>query len=1183
MPPGNCPECGASAKPLAAGPHPTYILRDTQLSSLQHLFQKRTDYVHCEACGAAIQADTAVVVQCSDSPTALVGTDSKDHGVLHSISSLSELPPSFAVESFNSLDDLRSRVSEHVLQAVPLVQTLLATPPDSFDALIVNEWRALTPFVLNVGRLLASAEGPELLKIPSITERQSVELARRLSAAQARAWSLLTLSWASTHITETSLDADLDHFVCPDVLLPNAADHFLDAVSHEQFPVNADNPIARYVTEAVIACVCAATNRENPRQSSWGRAYFEFELALNSGPATDEVDLDHLERRRISSDRANALITYNDAWKNFAIRLSSDTKVPDRMLRTVATRCGYEAALDGALWERRVTVSGPQSQATSVEEIIQVLFGVALDPEQQAQFLFALDFFLNKLISQSRVNDLMELGRKLADIMTTDQAKAQLYAKLGKCFKTLRAPHQFLELIGEDPQSWEANLPSGDQAYLWTERANALQLMGHYEAALSWMDRILQGDTSSLSAHDVRIALLNRAIFLRETGSPDLAYRELSELRDRAEQPDEQVLIGMALAITLVALGRHTDAQLALQATLKNAVPPWNTHAQLVRANLAAVSALCGDTDELMRAITEYLDNTSEPSSGDSTQTTRSQPGIDREFLVLASALAVHWEERQDRRDRFRHVHDEILAVLPDVQAHAEARGDTPLFLHALLFEASLAEPNESHGAWQRCYDAHTKHSIPQRAEVLLALSQSAFARSAVPEARRTLMAVPQAFTDEFGGALDLSETALAPIRLEGRLNALLRHLRSKSDDASYHQDLRLVAELKRNAVAHAIHRRRRDRVGFQQLDDMSSATIEDALARLVASGGPLTVLEWIDDGRSTNLLLTSTQDSQPSRTTWLELPNIDANDVGRRLTLRLANWRPSRKGDPFDLPTWRSLSEWLSDALDSATTGSHHVVVINSPTTNLVPWHVAIAPSRSVSYASSWTEIIELSGEENQRSHPSIGVVSVPRFRESNAVSRAFRESVKRTTNFAQDRVLDLRSSTGVDCDSYAFGELLANSTIAKILCHGFVDSETAEVAFMLSHEGALPLAHSVAAASRTAQSHRLSWRECQQLSPVPAVLFSIACSTGFSHTAGLGDQLGFHSAFRNGGGRALVAPRWDVVVPEVLPAMDAALESYLDHQHTLAKAVQHACSTLAASHPPWISWALCVEGDWR
>lgn len=1179
---GSCSQCGASLKPLSAGAHATYVLRDTQLNALLQLFDKRTDYVQCEACGTPIDAETAVIVLCSDSRTALVGTDSKDHGVLETISQLEPLPSYSAVEKFDSLDELRSRVKAHLRQALPLVNTLLAAPPDTFDEIVAKKWRDITPFVLNVGRLRLRVDATERLDIPAINKLQAEELSRRLSGAQAHTWGALTTTWALTTTAERSLDTDLDQYICPDVMFPNSVDFFLEAVCDDRFPVNSDDLIASYVKEAVIAQVCSAINRQNPRRSQWASAFFNFEILLELATCADDIDLDPLTRRRINAHRAHALITYRDAWNNFANRLAPASNLPTSTIRAVARRCGYEVALDDAIRNRRVKVHDPRVAGDSVEEIIQVLFQTARDPERSAQVLLALDYYLDKLVVESRIDDLIELGQRLAAIFKSDSTKAQLYGILGKCFKRLRAPKKFLEIIGETSQPWENNLLPGDQAQLWTERANALRLLGRSDAALSWIERILQADTSSLSGRDLRVAQLNRAIFLRETGAPDLAYTALSELIDRAEHPNELILIHMALATTHFALGRYADARIVLQKALEIAVPPWNAHAPLICANLAAVSVLSADTDGFISAATKYLDDMIQTPSGKPSQPSRAQVEIDRESLVLASALAAHWEIDLDGREGFRHVRDSILQALTDVRGRAEARGDTTLLLDVLLLEASLAEPDNSRGAWQACYDAHRKHSKPQRPEVLLAMAWSAYARSDVAEARQTLTAVPQAFADEFGGAIDLSETALAPVRLESRLNALLQLVRSTSDPASHHEDVRLIAELKRSAVTNAMQSRRRPDTNGLRLS-MSASQIQDALTRFVDSSGPIAVLEWIDDGRSTNLLLTSTQDDESSAISWLEPPNIDANDVGQRLRQRLANWRPSRKGDPFDVIGWRPFSKWLNASLDSLITTEHHVVIIDNRATNFVPWHVAVAPSRTVSYASSWTELIELSTLEYGQPHRSIGVVSVPRFRESDAVSNAFRKSLQRTNRFATARDLHFHSCTGVKCDSDGFSKLLASSTIVKILCHGFVDPETVEVAFMLSHDGELPLAHSVAAASRTAQPHRFSWRACQLLSPVPPVLFSIACSTGLSHTVGLGDRLGFHSAFRSGGGRALVAPRWDVVVPDVLPAMDAALESYLDGQHSLAKAVQHACSILATSQPPWISWALCVEGDWR
>jgi hypothetical protein len=164
---------------------------------------------------------------------------------------------------------------------------------------------------------------------------------------------------------------------------------------------------------------------------------------------------------------------------------------------------------------------------------------------------------------------------------------------------------------------------------------------------------------------------------------------------------------------------------------------------------------------------------------------------------------------------------------------------------------------------------------------------------------------------------------------------------------------------------------------------------------------------------------------------------------------------------------------------------------------------------------------------------------------------------------------------------DHDAFRRIMERADVAKVLAHGFISPADDEVALMLAHDGALPLADSVAAGSEVGRRHRLSWNECQELRRAPEVVFSAACSSGVSYVRGLGERLGLLGALRRGGTRSLIAPRWNIVAEDVLPILDAAMERFLERGDALGLALHQACAE--SDRPRWLAWALALEGDWR
>ena len=123
--------------------------------------------------------------------------------------------------------------------------------------------------------------------------------------------------------------------------------------------------------------------------------------------------------------------------------------------------------------------------------------------------------------------------------------------------------------------------------------------------------------------------------------------------------------------------------------------------------------------------------------------------------------------------------------------------------------------------------------------------------------------------------------------------------------------------------------------------------------------------------------------------------------------------------------------------------------------------------------------------------------------------------ESAARTTSLAAGLGLRLLGTDGQACDRTALRNLLEETTVAKVLSHGFVDPQEQVVALMIANDGALPLANSVAAATDVGRAHRFDWRECQSLRSAPRMLFSAACSTGRAHLVGLGDASDFSVRF--------------------------------------------------------------------
>jgi hypothetical protein len=386
---------------------------------------------------------------------------------------------------------------------------------------------------------------------------------------------------------------------------------------------------------------------------------------------------------------------------------------------------------------------------------------------------------------------------------------------------------------------------------------------------------------------------------------------------------------------------------------------------------------------------------------------------------------------------------------------------------------------------------------------------------------------------------------------------------------------VRFLAEMQRDlfgriAAAHA---------GAAQAP-AAAVRLDEADVRQI--GGPTAVLEWLYTADGVVGLATFIGANGAASMADLSNPGVDLDDLAERIEQRLSVWHPGRKGDPFDLPEWAKFTKWLRQTLkDRLPTGGQLVVIEHEEAWGL-QWHVAAAPRWRTSYAASWSALLHHTAAAGVPDGP-LGVAMVTKFHEAPHVLSSLRKSVARTRALAKTTGRKCQVKAQNECDREALIEMLANCAFVKVLCHGYVDPADKQVALMLAHTGSLPLADSVAAATPEGRQHRFGWTECARLPRAPRLIFSAACSSGQAHPGGLGERLGLFAGLRRVGTQTFIAPRWNIRPADVLPILDDAVARYLTNAVSPGLALHEACRNAAKSQPPWIAWALALEGAWK
>jgi hypothetical protein len=244
------------------------------------------------------------------------------------------------------------------------------------------------------------------------------------------------------------------------------------------------------------------------------------------------------------------------------------------------------------------------------------------------------------------------------------------------------------------------------------------------------------------------------------------------------------------------------------------------------------------------------------------------------------------------------------------------------------------------------------------------------------------------------------------------------------------------------------------------------------------------------------------------------------------------------------------------------------------------LPWHATRTAPWTISYSSGWSQLIELN-ECPPASPRNLGVIWVPRALESASVTEVMERSTNNSCTLAAQAQLLFLEARGLEADSQRIRTVMENCDMLKLLCHGFVSPRQQEVSIMIAYNQQLPLANSAAAELPAGRMHRFGWRECNQLTHSPTIIWSGGCSTGRAHIVGLGEHLGLFSALRAHGTRSVVAPRWDIWAHETIPVLDDAIQRYTIGRMSLRKALRDACRNATCSR--WSAWALAIEGDWR
>ena len=1154
--------CGT---PLPQWPEfgPLISIRDDDATKLLQFYKGELDQVKCQGCGRPLSVRPSLVVSFNEytlefihyGPLARQNPD-----FISEIEAKAKADGNTVLSGYESSDELRAIAWEILADRAAAFYRALNTVLSQAGQ---EAWDAAWPDVSSSACAAMVVSGLGDLGVPidpglynSVASYSREIRSRGIQKVQARTWASVCERWLLTEPPATTLEQDFQKYLATSAVLGGAPELFFEHIA--SLDLKKLNEGVRYAYYAAEATLHWLLQTPNPHADAWASSY----LALETAHATCENGQSTiLEALSVSDQRAKNTIER----QSLALAVSQSLvkgprdEATHKAVQEAVTKAGHPDLVGaGYALAKFVRKDGGHLAIDELAEIMRYGLEQWSDQPRELEAWFNL---MEQSLPEVSVDQLVALAQDLEkSYLNNPIALAIERGWLGRILVMKRQPQPFLAHIGVKPVSWESETPLEFRCILWLWRGRALRLTARPRLALELLSSLVNTDRDAfmkLKPHIQQNVVGDIALAYIDLGQLETALAMQTAILDaRGAQRTPWHL--RAAAGTYHRLGRYADAIPLWREALATAIQSEAKLKPALEADLAYSLTLQGEKEEALHLLGQIPDDA------------LSNPEI---FIPYAMTLLnIGFDGLpEETRSRLRLIGERI----PEIARQSLQNSDTQLYLTAIRLIALVTSSSENLKVWELLESDSSEFEGSPDPMALLALARRDWEQGETNPARRRLLEFTKSIAARYADTRDVSISLHALEQHRSELNSLGDQV-ARAETPS--EDTRFIGELQRDLLGRIAARSRVESVsGFVAPDD-------EVVCGLASDCRPVGVLEWISGTNGIRWLLTTVDEVGRVRASWLQPPRLDLQQMRHKLHQRLQNWYLGRPGDPFELPVWRSFESWLAQALAGQLLEAGTLVVIEHTELLGIPWHVAAAPRWHTSYVPSWTALIKARDTRPQMSDLTLGLAMVPKFHESAANVAAMEESLKRTEEIAESLGCQLQKALMGDCDSDGLLRVLESSSVAKILCHGFVSPSDNVVALFVAHGGIVPPADSLTAATESGRKHLFDWRDLRHLQRAPSVVFSAACSSGRSHLAGIGERLGLFSILRGMGTRSLIAPRWYLKHLDVtLPILDKAMEGYLRNGGKLGEALHAACSEAEQRHPRWLAWTLSLEGDWR
>ncbi|MFG2951018.1 hypothetical protein [Streptomyces adustus] len=1028
------------------------------------------------------------------------------------------------------------------LRIKPVLALVTEADDKEFDA----RWRELTGAVYSALGVAATGALPKIAVDPE-------DGVTWLATGQARTWYNLCEAWAvRARGLPRTFEEDLRIYVDGSTPIGDALGQFSASVARISRMGEKGENEWFYCARAVEAVLHHRAGLPNPQALAWAAEYLKLELRLKKSWLGTSIG----ERLRLSDEHLHPTVPAFELGRLIeaekGLRLTAFEKRPRRTARRwnsteeriheAARRAGHPN-LAARLGDHVVIQFPRDGIAVALATTIDSLSAEAVLGSARTQLFTRLvyegtdaDFDLVHRSLERKigpVNATMLMGEAL--ISSRNAASA---LRLLERMKAMDPPEDFRRSDLSDVRALALSIGG---------RAGEAHAEIRDQDAWFTPDRFVTALSPFPHKHE-----LATAVVLRESGHVDQALVLLERLWAQL-RPSLRPYVAVELAPAYFTTGRFGDAVVLLREALEHALGFSSLATPVVRAQLQyALLRDRRDSEEELWALALNVFRIGEQG------TSVSDAMAYNPVADLYAAMA-----RLEELRRGDPVH-ETLHDLTRVREQASARGDCFVDLQAGRVEALAEEICGGTPDWDGLARlAVEKYRVDPPLECFVRPAAAAISAAAPGDALTLLRRADALVGRAMERFSDFEQAAGVEVAHPGDLQDVQGALLEGVGPGELQ---RTVAELWRDPA-----RRMLAADGFADDQAITAFCARTGLARTA-------VLEQVEHGTDQRSLVLTLIEAGRAPVAEVVMPLDDLGPLAARLRTRIANWTPSRRGDPLDLPQWREFTRTLDVVLRERLGPTDHIVVIESPLLYKLPWHLALGPSWTCSYAPSWGSLMLRPDAPVAR--PAVGAVCAPRFGESPAVEAALTASLDASRAEAATAGLAFASADREDANAAALVGILEDSDLCTLLCHGMVDTGSASVSLLLAAEGRRPPGDSLAA-TRSGPAHRFDWRSATAVTRSPATIFSAACSSGLNHTRG-GQQVGLFSALRHRGLRTLVAPRWDILAEQVLPVLDRCRALVLSGSPPGAALRTSCLESEQSGVPGWVAWSMALEGDW-